>query len=410
MEGIKRTSLLEVVRKCGHIHTLGLSKFPKLDDDTVIRVAGLLRNVLEAVDLSDCEELGDGAMIAISKCRNLKSLIISRCQRVTDEGIRKVLKGCKKLSRLLVDDTHTTDKSFDLAEFPPISVLGLSFTSITGFALEKVAKFCGSTLTVLYMAKCNHVTPEAMEVLCSRCSYLEFLNISGSFASAINAVAPFIAQLQNLRTLKVAFSAMNDETVQTIVSSCHLLQYFDVGNSDLLRCPHIESQNLEELCMRDSSNLVNPTIVCPQLKTLDLPTSKALNQMTIICPKLSRLSINCNFLQNAQIQCQSLESLTLPNCNLSSDVLSRICQECPNLAKLNVSHNQSLSRVSLQSIKLEALTASRCTNLSSLDLDCPLLSTIDISKCPQLDDDGWRPVVQKCKDLISIFVSLYPSC
>jgi F-box/leucine-rich repeat protein 2/20 len=96
----------------------------------------------------------------VDNCPDLEFFDLSRCTKITDVGIRKVLLGCTKLN-----------------------ALNLSFTVVSGNAFVKLESL---PVRSLGLAKCQRMTDDGLREVANSCTELASLDLS--YSSVISDV------------------------------------------------------------------------------------------------------------------------------------------------------------------------------------------------------------------------------
>ncbi|KAK8947315.1 F-box protein [Platanthera zijinensis] len=122
--------LQHVLLKCIALRGLNLYALSSLTDRTYEKIGFLAQ--LEFLDLCGAQNLSDHGLSCIADCRNLVSLNLTWCVRVTDEGVIRIAEGCRSL------------------EF--LSLFGI--VGVTDRCLEVLSPCCSSTLTTLDVNGC----------------------------------------------------------------------------------------------------------------------------------------------------------------------------------------------------------------------------------------------------------------
>ncbi|KAJ3707010.1 hypothetical protein LUZ61_010715 [Rhynchospora tenuis] len=134
-------SLLQLLVKCSCLQSLNLYALSSFTDKVYCKI-GLLSD-LRFLDLCGAQNLTDEGLSCIARCRNLTSLNLTWCVRVTDAGVVAIAQGCNHL------------------EF--LSLFGI--VGVTDACLEALSKYCSSTLTTLDINGCVGIKRRSREDL-----------------------------------------------------------------------------------------------------------------------------------------------------------------------------------------------------------------------------------------------------
>ncbi|KAG6397248.1 hypothetical protein SASPL_143414 [Salvia splendens] len=119
-----------VLVKCSSLHSLNLYALSSFTDAAYKRISLLTH--LRFLDLCGAQNLSDDGLSCIAKCKNLTSLNLTWCVRITDQGVVSLAEGCKSL------------------EF--LSLFGI--VGVTDKSLEALSGCCSATLTTLDVNGC----------------------------------------------------------------------------------------------------------------------------------------------------------------------------------------------------------------------------------------------------------------
>jgi hypothetical protein len=122
---------------------------------------------LTFLDLSRCQDVTDeGVRAVVSSCTALKTLNLSYCRNVTDEGVRAV-SSLPALTFLDLAGSKVTDEGVRAASsLPALTFLDLGFTMVTDEGVRAVASSC-TALTALDLRCCRAVTDVGVRALSS---------------------------------------------------------------------------------------------------------------------------------------------------------------------------------------------------------------------------------------------------
>ncbi|XP_027363525.1 F-box protein At3g58530 isoform X2 [Abrus precatorius] len=104
--------LKKLLHKCLFLQSLNLYALSSFTDEAYRKICLLTR--LTFLDLCGAQNLSDEGVSCISKCKNLVSLNLTWCVRVTDEGVISLAEGCTSLEFLsLFGIIGVTDKCLE---------------------------------------------------------------------------------------------------------------------------------------------------------------------------------------------------------------------------------------------------------------------------------------------------------
>ncbi|XP_051148560.1 F-box protein At3g58530 [Andrographis paniculata] len=124
------SGLQTILCKCSSIQSLNLYALSSFTDVAYKKLSLLIN--LQFLDLCGAQNLSDNGLSCIANCRNLTSLNLTWCVRITDQGVIAIAEGCRSL------------------EF--LSLFGI--VGVTDKSLEALSRFCCRTITTLDVNGC----------------------------------------------------------------------------------------------------------------------------------------------------------------------------------------------------------------------------------------------------------------
>ncbi|KAK6117516.1 hypothetical protein DH2020_048736 [Rehmannia glutinosa] len=119
-----------ILLKCSSLRRLNLYALSSFTDVAYKKISLLIH--LQFLDLCGAQNLSDDGLSCIAKCKNLVSLNLTWCVRVTDEGVIAIAENCRSL------------------EF--LSLFGI--VGVTDKSLEALSSSCSNTITTLDVNGC----------------------------------------------------------------------------------------------------------------------------------------------------------------------------------------------------------------------------------------------------------------
>ncbi|KAF5785683.1 putative leucine-rich repeat domain superfamily [Helianthus annuus] len=145
--------LQHVMVKCSGLKSLNLYALSSFTDGVYKKM--LLLAHLRFLDLCGAQNLSDEALFSIAKCKNIRTLNLTWCVRVTDAGVIAIGQGCTSL------------------EF--LSLFGI--VGVTDKCLEALSKFCSNTLTTLDVNGCIGIKRRSREELLQLFPYVRCFKV-----------------------------------------------------------------------------------------------------------------------------------------------------------------------------------------------------------------------------------------
>ena len=223
-----------------------------------LKYIGMQCDKLEYLNLKDCFHISDTGLYNVVKkspaikylelsgtcisnigiclisqyCPNLKSMIISRCRKLTGEGFQDAQEGFKCLENLNISSNHErmTDKGIAILvqKCVELNCLDISYSpNLTNISVFSIADCC-KTLTVFIAKECPYITEEAVIYLVRKHHSLETINISELKISnhLLIAIADNCPNLVDLNIKRSLPASHYQEGIRYIVKKCAQLQTF----------------------------------------------------------------------------------------------------------------------------------------------------------------------------------------
>ncbi|KAG0294819.1 hypothetical protein BGZ96_000390 [Linnemannia gamsii] len=155
-------------------------------------IQGLVQgcSYLSSLDLSDCRLLRDNAVQSVAEVlgpRNLRSLVLSRCTKITDVAVLSIcahsvglenleLSGCDRLSDISILELGS-------AVLPPRQAKLSGITELEGSTGAEASQFRGTSQTIrsLDLSRCTRITDTGIRGLRQGAVQLTSLNLEGCY-------------------------------------------------------------------------------------------------------------------------------------------------------------------------------------------------------------------------------------
>ena len=290
----------------------------------------------------------------------------------SDGDVLLIAQHCPRLQSLsiVLSDTVVNDSSFiELARnCTYLRELDLHNISITDASLQAIAQYL-PRLTSFSIAYCMNITVCGLVATAGRCRQLEFLDLTESTDTVIEAFARGCTKLKTL--LLYDCNKLTDNSIVALSQQCSCLARLDVN-----------------ILYGDVNKLITGagTTLC-RLESLDLNyTVNAgdvmLHSIAQYCPLLIEIVICTNHRVTddgiaALARCCSLKLLYIDECRAVRGAgLVKVVQNCKSLEKLHVSGNRHVNDLIVESIlqllllllqegrPLHRITFSGCSELS----------------------------------------------
>lgn len=361
---------------------------------------------LEHLDLRECRHITSKALRIL--CERdviwggtvrtgyslLRSIELSNCQSLDDEGLSWLISGCPNLERLVLSDLYS------------ISDLGIKEVS----SLHK--------LRTLHLSHCPQLTSSGLLAMVAGGSVISLLlNSIDTNNLGVTLADPLAATVNSRGELNL--SSWANLQVGNSTGLCALEEIILVelrGFTDMLLdaisrvCTHIRVIELRTVLT--SEHVPSSTL------TTDI-TSSGVRSLSRGCRSLERLCITCSpqigatATRSLKKHCKLLKSLSFAECSgITDDSIANI-SECHSIGEIDLSFCSQLTDRgvkllpvwNLQSVKLCGCTQITDTAIKWLARICGAdLRYLDLSHCTRITQSGLLRVLSKCPLLESLNV------
>ena len=405
------------------------------DRHSTVESGGLSWVKKKRVRFGEVELSGDVSDADVVECdkevlSELRTLRISSCQSISDEGLTHIVQNCTKLHALEIDYCHRILR-LELNDVRPYALKELNF--IECCELDDAA-FIGlvvhfSNLEVVNIAGCKKLTDRSVRALSSSCTKLreiQFCIENGITSASVSDLAQNCTKLQKivdmyvfrsrytshadptgryngilvelaqkcplLEHVEIHAPALTNEQLVTFSQHCPNLHTFNIGMNDLVledgiekllgNCPLLRSINL--VCLHYFSDLEAIQIVkhCRALKALRLTegmnfSKSLLYDLWSANTGLETLVLELDSPENASAIfldvpsfTTALTNLNISETNIAHESLLILFARCPLLSTLNMGESNSASSADV---------------MTCLGKFCPLLHTLNLAQCDSRD-------------------------
>ncbi|KAL4222932.1 hypothetical protein ACF0H5_018973 [Mactra antiquata] len=334
--------------------------------------------MLQYLNISNTD-ISDALLEEITKQSSMLKLIdITSCSRLTNTGIEAVARQCPDIKTLIIN----------------VNEFGHSDVSFSG--AQSVAEHC-KCLEVLKLNYCPEVGDEGVKCLANSCFNLKVLEIAGCLSLLDSTVATLTETCKYIQKLKFSgCSKLTSKSLSTVLTRCKHLKYLNIES-----CHRVADLDLQELGSDE------------QLVTY------AKNQPNVGDKKVLgyfESDVNAFALHS------HVSTLIMRFCsNVSNNCMKKVAQFCPDLQKLDIQAcylvtNAGIREVLKQCKYLKHLNISggSVSQTSRINNDCLLdvvkhghnLQELRIVENYNITVDGVMPIVQECKNMVSVCVGI----
>jgi len=189
----------------------------KVGDDGLKALTALGDLVL--LNLSGCKAITDKGLRCVGEAfKSLESLDITRCVKLSDDGLLHVTRNCQSLRRLNV----------------------YAVSVFTDRSLETIGGLCN--LTFLDLCGAHHLTDRGLEGV-SRCRALTYLNLTWCVKVTDAGVEAIGTGCRDLELLSLhGILGVTDKSVELLATNCKKLKFFDVNG-----CGYVNQKSKDHL-------------------------------------------------------------------------------------------------------------------------------------------------------------------
>eukprot|EP00743_Colponemidia_sp_Colp-15_P011033 GILK01012248.1.p1 GENE.GILK01012248.1~~GILK01012248.1.p1 ORF type:complete len:504 (+),score=70.93 GILK01012248.1:1203-2714(+) len=380
--------------------------------------------VLNQLNMKRCSKL----VCPMFNFPSLQTLKLNRCVNLKSDSFVSLVRNCKNVSELHLDDCTNLTTLAPISTLPSLSVISLFGCAIKRRAVssffEKPLPFLktlGIMSTVdrivdfgvlhapnLASVKLHNAVPQSvLDAMLRYCPNLRLLevfveckqlriahkNLSKVVVTASAQVLAVTLACSKLESIRIVSQPSTMPSLQSFTLACRhplltkvRLPYtsHDITDSDLTNLCRA-APTLSYLSLKLWQKLSYPMVRGQVLRSLDFTSCVYLRDEAVTfavenCPSLQVLQLdNCLSLRCPVIASLTLASVSLLHCVLlSDDCVTELCVKSPHLVFLQLSACFSLRFPVIQGRRLRSLIMDDCVDLDrrcldNLDVRCPLL-------------------------------------
>lgn len=380
---------------------------------------------LQHLDLENCFKVTDRGLISIARsCNQLRTVNLLNT-RVTEQGLRNLLRNnphlveltsapgavteatlqdmathCRQLEFLHVDQNEYTVVFYNTGK--PRSNNNKKLASLTNSMIEIIASNLQRLQVLILRYPVTSINDNSLAMLGHQCKNLECVEIGQkTYTTPLtdHGVIGLCAHATNLLRLDLTHTFITDHTLQAIAECCKSLEHLEFGNTAAI-------SDLGVLCVMNN---------CHYLDSFCLSSG--------IHSRITDMSV----FAIAQAPCsQNLIKLSMKSWDITDFGLSIIAKNLPNLFYLSVEECKNLTNAGLQyalkyfqSIQSLNLTGTRCItndkelsnlsrmvpqNFQSIALKSQTLTVSPTEEDGLITEDGCRKFNEILPDCEIIFV------
>jgi Leucine-rich repeat (LRR) protein len=414
-----KEGLLRFLKACPNLENLTLSGCAAVDDEVVNAIT---RRNLHTLDLTNCERITDSGVKSLARCTKLTNLRLSKCN-VSDDAVSHLVRGFDKVEAIFVHGIAPHESEYSGCKQLETLVLdGIQWrTNVSDTALIAIGEQC-PRLTTLFAWDCHSVTDAGVMALAQGCPLLH------TFAT--NRCENLDAGIGALQTLKLTHLKLG-RCALTSMWVAPLLETLELSN-----CPNLaevfaiaRATGLTSLDLTNSPRVTDADISliakkCPRLSDLNLDGCNLISDTTLValgehCPRLSSLRLwdlgagvsDAGIIKLAD-GCRQLSTFTLGNCERLTDAENELSRLPLTVLEL-MRYRNPLQVDDLIMDPQPYLTELRlidCRRLIAVDgiSFAPQLTWLQLKNCRVVRDRHIRAIARGCPRLLHLDVSYCP--
>ena len=271
-----------IIQNSDSLKVLNLSGFCKLDSQDIISIMSKCLNLTEANFYFSSWDVPVSSVINANSAPNIKKLGLSG-SAISIKDISTLVTQCNKLIHLDLTRAHFLhEPEHGNIKFP--TKIQLESLYMRGFEielpyLEMLISSCENSLKVLDISYCRNMTPQAIQLIVSRCLYLTAVNFCGLKHTA------FICQnlTPTIEKISLSHTDISNEDIKMLVRRCNKIKVLNISHTKVVINEAIDdiilylSITLEKLSLSTCySSPFSQFDCCPLFKLGSMPKLKYL--------------------------------------------------------------------------------------------------------------------------------------
>ena len=222
-----------IIQNSNSLKVLNLSGFCKLDSQDIISIMSKCLNLTEANFYFSSWDVPVSSVINANSAPNIEKLCLSG-SAISIEDISTLVTQCNKLIHLDLTRARFNNKTeYRNIKFP--TKIQLESLYMRGFEieftyLEMLIMSCENSLKVLDVSYCRNMTPQAIQLISSRCLYLNALNFCGLKHTAIicQNLTPTIEKIS------LSHTDISNEGFKILVRRCNKIKVLNISHTKVV--------------------------------------------------------------------------------------------------------------------------------------------------------------------------------
>ncbi len=242
--GVCDKTLIKIASSYPNLKHLNLWDNRMITDEGLCQIAQSC-NKLEYLNISYCRGITDKSLIAIAKsCHNLREFYFNEAYWITDRTISCILNSCPNLRCLGIPSSRGKIKDASILVQTHLKLEYLDFAHVMAFRDDSliVAIIKSSPNLKHFDISHNDIRDEVVEAVASTCHKLEYLDLGGCEFITKPSICNVIRSCPKLQHLELGYCDISDTTIKEIAHSCLNLKYLSLED-----CENISEKIIKRL-------------------------------------------------------------------------------------------------------------------------------------------------------------------
>jgi len=232
--GVCDKTLIKIASSYPNLKHLNLWDNRMITDEGLCQIAQSC-NKLEYLNISYCNSITDESLIKIAEsCHNLREFYFNEAYWIADRTISCILNSCPNLRCLGIPSSRGKIKDASILVQTHLKLEYLDFAHVMAFRNDSliVAIIRSSPNLKRFNISGNDIGDEVVEAVASTCHELEYLDLGGCGFITESSICNVIRSCPKLQHLELGFCDISNRTIEEIARSCPNLKYLDLDSCE----------------------------------------------------------------------------------------------------------------------------------------------------------------------------------
>jgi Leucine Rich repeat len=296
---------------------------------------------LQTISIYDGYELSDKSVTFLAeRCKELRSILLRRCDLVADGAIRAIANSCPDLEKLDLGGRRTdttyisriTDASFIIVgqNCSKLVDISIAYNNVTDIGIAALSRGCPK-LQSFSANNCPSISTAGITALSHRCKELRTINLVNCRRISDDCLFRIAEGCPELTSFTLSGSkAVTNAGISCIAGSCEKLTSITISN-----CSQI-----------DDKALIAIGFSCPALESISIKFSPKMTDAGMIilaqnCLQLKSITIHNSKITDASLiafatNSHQLQSVSFHHCYCTTSTgLSHLAAKCTQMEKIS---------------------------------------------------------------------------